>query len=170
MYNTRIVQQVRRKEKSMSGILKKVMIVFAVLFVVMGITISQGFMLPGFLVTGLYFVYDVLSRKEYEYVLEGSRLEISVIFGGRYRKDAHTLDLKDLEAVAPSRHEKVAEYLKKGGSVRLPKYDYTSYEENVPYYTMIIMEDRQKIKILLDLDEEMLGAMKRMYPDRVFLQ
>lgn len=170
MYNTRIVQQVKRKEKAMTGILKKAMILFAVLFVVMGITISQGFMLPGFLVTGLYFIYDVLSQREYEYVLEGSRLEISVIYGGRYRKEAHMLDLKDVEAVAPSRHEKVAAYLKDGGSIRIPKYDYTSYEENVPYYTMIVMEDKQKIKILMDLNEEMLGYMKSKYPDKVFLQ
>lgn len=170
MYDSRIVQQVERKEKAMTGMLKKAMILFAVLFVAMGIMISQGFMLPGFLITGLYFIYDVLSRKEYEYVLEGSRLEISVIFGRRYRREAHALDLKDMEVVAPSRHEKVAEYLKEGGSTRLPKYDYTSYEENVPYYTMIVMEDKQKIKILMDLNAEMLACMKRMYPDRVFLQ
>lgn len=169
MYEAVIVQQVKRKEKAMTGILKKVILVFAVLFVVMGITISQGFMLSGFLAAGLYFIYEVFSRKEYEYILEGGRLQISVIYGGRYRKEVHALDLKDMEVVAPSRHEKVAEYLKDGGSVRLPKYDYTSYEEDVPYYTMIVMEDRQKIKILMDLNEEMLGAMKRMYPGRVFL-
>lgn len=170
MYDVRIVQQVGRKEKAMTGLLKKVILVFAVLFVVMGITISQGFMLSGFLAAGLYFIYEVLSRKDYEYVLEGGRLEISVIYGRRYRKEVHALDLKDMEVVAPSRHEKVAVYLKEGGSVRLPKYDYTSYEESVPYYTMIVMEDRQKIKILMDLNEEMLEYMKRMYPDRVFLQ
>lgn len=169
MYNAGMVQQVKRKEKAMTGVLKKVILLFAVLFVVMGITISQGFMLSGFLAAGLYFVYDVLSRKEYEYVLDGDRLQISVIFGGRYRREMHVLDLKDMEVVAPSRHEKVADYLKEGGSVKLPKYDYTSYEENVPYYTMIVMEDRRKIKILMDLNEEMLGFMKRMYPDRVFL-
>lgn len=169
MYDARIVKQVERREKAMTGMLKKVILVFAVLFVVMGITISQGFMLSGFLAAGLYFIYDVFSRKEYEYVLEDGRLEISVIYGRRYRKEVHALDLKDMEVVAPSRHEKVAAYLKDGGSVQLPKYDYTSYEEDVPYYTMIVMENGQKIKILLDLNEEMLGYMKRMYPDRVFL-
>lgn len=169
MYDARIVKQVERKEKAMTGILKKVILVFAVLFVVMGITISQGFMLSGFLAAGLYFIYDALSRKEYEYVLEDGRLEISVIYGRRYRKEVHALDLKDMEVVAPSRHEKVAAYLKDGGNVQLPKYDYTSYEEDVPYYTMIVMENRQKIKILLDLNEEMLGYMKRMYPDKVFV-
>ena len=52
--NYKIVEQVSRKKKSMSGVLRVVMIIFAVLFVVMGITISQAFMLPGFLLAGLY--------------------------------------------------------------------------------------------------------------------
>ena len=59
MYNYRILEQVTRKPKAASKLLKKVMIVFAVLFVLMGIAISQGFMLPGFLLVLLYFVYDV---------------------------------------------------------------------------------------------------------------
>ena len=51
----------------MSGALRKVMVIFAVLFVLMGITISQAFMLPGFLLALLYFVYDIFSQRDYEY-------------------------------------------------------------------------------------------------------
>ena len=47
-------------------------------------------------------------------------------------------------------------YRKEGGSIRLTKYDYTSYEEDTPFYTMIITENREKIKLLLDLNEDML--------------
>ena len=54
MYDYRIVEQVSRKKKHMSGALRKVMVIFAVLFVLMGITISQAFMLPGFLLALLY--------------------------------------------------------------------------------------------------------------------
>lgn len=168
MYNYKIVEQVKRKQKKMSGVLRKLMLVFGVLFVVMGITISQAFMLAGFLLVGLYFVYDIFSMKEYEYVLENNQLEIDVILGKRYRKTAHILDLQELEVVAPPRHEAVAKYRKDGGSVKLQKYDYTSYDENTPYYTMIIMEDKRKIKILLDLSDGMLQTLKRLYPEKVF--
>ena len=41
MYDYRIVEQVSRKKKHMSGALRKVMVIFAALFVLMGITISQ---------------------------------------------------------------------------------------------------------------------------------
>lgn len=167
MYNYRIVEQVTRKTKPMTGVLRKVMVIFAVIFVLMGITISQGFMLPGFLLAVLYFFYDIFSQRSYEYVLDGNQFTIDVILGKRYRRKAHVLDIKNMEVVAPAEHEAVAKYKKNGGSIQLKKYDYTSYEPDTPYYTMIIMDGREKIKILLDLNDEMLQAMKHIYPEKV---
>lgn len=169
MYNYKITEQVIRKPKPMTSLLKKIMIFFAIFFVLLGIMISQGFMLPGFLLVVLYFFYSVLSEKEYEYVLEGNTLTIDVILGKRYRRTAHVLELSTMEATAPNRHEAVARYRKNTGTITLPKYDYTSYEKDTPYYTMIIMEDKQKIKLLLDLSDEMLQALKTSYPNKVFL-
>ena len=48
MYDYKIVEQVTRKKKKLSGVLKKTMVFFAVVFVLMGITISQAFMLAAF--------------------------------------------------------------------------------------------------------------------------
>ena len=91
MYNYKIVEQVKRKQKPFAGVLRTVMIVFAVILLLLGITISQGFMLPGFLLVVLYFLYNIFSRKEYEYVMEDNELTIDVIFGGRYRRPVHQL-------------------------------------------------------------------------------
>lgn len=148
--------------------LRKVMVIFAVLFVLMGITISQAFMLPGFLLALLYFVYDIFSQRDYEYILENGQLTIDVIYGKKYRKTAHVLNLEEMEVTAPHYHEKVAKYKKNSGTEKLKKYDYTSYEEDVPYYTMIIREDGRKIKLLLDLTEEMLHTMKTQFPEKVY--
>ena len=175
MYDYRIVEQVSRKKKHMSGALRKVMVIFAVLFVLMGITISQAFMLPGFLLALLYFVYDIFSQRDYEYTMENGQLtlendtlSIDVIYGKKYRKTAHVLNLEEMEVTAPHYHEKVAKYKKNSGTEKLKKYDYTSYEEDVPYYTMIIREDGRKIKLLLDLTEEMLHTMKTQFPEKVY--
>ena len=168
MYNYKIVEQVSRKKKSMSGILRKVMVIFAVFFVVLGITISQSFMLAGFLLAGLYFVYDVFSRKDYEYTLENDVLTIDVIYGKIYRKTAHVLELRNMEVTAPHWHESVARYKKNGGTEKIKKYDYTSYDDDVPYYTMIVTEDGNKIKLLLDLTEEMLHTIKMQHPQKVY--
>ena len=168
MYDYKIVEQVSRKKKSMSGVLRKVMILFAVIFVIMGIAISQSFMLAGFLLAALYFVFDIFSQKDYEYTLENDTLSIDVIYGKKYRKTAHVLELKNMEVTAPHWHESVARYKKNGGTEKLKKYDYTSYDDDTPYYTMIIREDGHKIKLLLDLNEELLHAMKTQYPEKVY--
>ena len=168
MYDYKIVEQVSRKKKSMSGVLRKVMAFFAVIFVIMGIAISQSFMLAGFLLAALYFVYDVFSQKDYEYTLENDTLSIDVIYGKKYRKTAHVLELKNMEVTAPHWHESVAKYKKNGGTEQLKKYDYTSYDDNTPYYTMIIKEDGRKIKLLLDLTEEMLHTIKTQHPEKVY--
>ena len=168
MYDYKIVEQVSRKKKSMSGVLRKVMILFAVIFVIMGITISQSFMLAGFLLAALYFLFDIFSQKDYEYTLENDTLSIDVIYGKKYRKTAHVLELKNMEVTAPHWHESVAKYKKNGGTEQLKKFDYTSYDDNIPYYTMIIKEDGGKIKLLLDLTEEMLHTMKTQHPEKVY--
>lgn len=168
MYDYRIVEQVSRKKKRMSGVLRKVIVFWAVVFVLMGITIAQAFMLAGFLLTGLYFVYDIFSQRDYEYMMEGNYLSIAVIYGKKYRKTAHELDLREMEVTAPHWHEAVAKYKKGTGSEQLKKYDYTSYEEDTPYYTMIIKEDGKKIKLLLDLTETMMQTLKSNYPQKVF--
>lgn len=168
-YGNKITAQVKRKKKAGAGLLKGVMIVFGVLFILMGIMFSRGFMLSGFLLVVLYFIYDTFSRKEYEYTLAGMTFSISVIWGGHYRKEAHVLNLQEMEVVAPNWHGSVARYRKNGGTEKLHKYDYTSYDDDIPYYTMIIKEDGRKIKLLLDLSEEMLDQIRRLCPGRVKL-
>ena len=170
MYDYKIVEQISRKKKSMSGGLRKVMVLFAVIFVILGITISQSFMLAGFLLAALYFVFDIFSQKDYEYTLENDTLSIDVIYGKKYRKTAHVLELKNMEVTAPHWHESVAKYKKNGGTEQLKKFDYTSYDDNIPYYTMIVYENKEKIKLLLDLNDSMLEAVKRVYPQKVYMR
>ena len=40
--------------------------------------------------------------------------------------------------------------------------------DNIPYYTMITMEEGQKIKLLLDLNDELIQSLKRLNPGKVF--
>ena len=168
MYDYKIVEQVTRKKKRLSGVLKKTMVFFAVVFVVMGITISQAFMLAGFCLAGLYFIYGTFCQRDYEYIMENEQLTIDVIYGKKYRRTAHILDLNEMEVTAPNWHQAVAKYKKNGGTEQLKKFDYTSYDDNIPYYTMIIKEDGRKIKLLLDLTEEMLHTMKTQHPEKVY--
>ena len=167
--NYKMVKEVHRHVKVSTKILKKTMAALCVLFLLAGIILDRGMMFLAFLTAGMYFLYEFYAVKDYEYAMEGNEFKISVIHGKRRRKEAHVLDLKDLEVIAPHQHQAVARYRLKGGTEKLPKYDYTSYDPDVPYYTMIISENQQKIKLLLDLPEEMLKAIKQKNPQEVFL-
>jgi len=79
-------------------------------------------------------------------VLENNQLTIDVIHGKKYRKSAHSLDMANLEVIAPNWHDAAAKYRRNGGTIKLPKYDYTSYEPDTPFYTMIITQNQEKIK------------------------
>lgn len=162
-----LVQNVHRVTKPSVKEFKAVMIAGAVLFLVMGVLFSQGFMLPCFLMAGLYFLYDYFSRRDYRYTLEDGKLTIEVIRGERAQRTVHELDLRNLIVVAPHDADAVAPYRKGAAEGKLPKFDYTSYDDAIPYYTMIITEDGRKEKFLLDLSDEMLEAMFRMAPAKV---
>ncbi|MCI5760488.1 MAG: hypothetical protein MR218_10630 [Eubacterium sp.] len=165
--NDRRVLVVHRRRKSSARTLKTIMLVLAVLFLVVGIFLSRGFMLPCFLMAGLYFLFGFLSGRDYEYILDGRNLQIDVIYGGTRRVTRQLLNLDDLEIVAPHDSELVAKYRKGGSEGNLPKFDYTSYEDSVPYYTMIIRREGKKIKLLLDLDEDFRNALRRICPGKV---
>ena len=113
------------------------MVVLAVVLVILAIIFDTGLMMPAFLFAALYYVFSINADTEYEYAMENGILTIDVIRGKRRRKTAHTLALKDLEVIAPNWHESVAKYRKDGGTEKLKKFDYTSYDDNIPYYTMI---------------------------------
>ncbi|MCC8136913.1 MAG: hypothetical protein LIO76_02415 [Clostridiales bacterium] len=164
------VVQVKRKTKLFTKTLRVLMLAFGIFFIINAIIFTTGLMLPGACMILLYYVYGLFCRKEYEYRFSGSELSIFVIWGGRMRRQAHELDLEEMEVVAPHWHEAVSKYTKKYGSVKLKKYDYTSYDDATPYYTMIIMEGEKKIKLLLDLDKETLRMIKRLYPNRVIIE
>ncbi len=164
-----IVKTVDRKPKRFSKLLSRLMIVFAVLFVLLGIIFDTGYMLPAILLAALYYFYTSSINTGYEYSFDNEYFTVDAIRGRRRRKQVQLLYYDGLEVVAPHDHEAVAKYKKVGGTVKLKKYDYTSYEDDIPYYTMIIMKEDEKIKLLLDLDEELLHFLKIRYPEKVYL-
>ena len=50
---------------------------------------------------------------------------------------------------------------RKGGSVKVKKEDYTSYREDVPYYTMIVRDEPKPLKLLLDLTPDAIRRIRR---------
>lgn len=168
--NFELSKQVSRKSKPMAKFYTRLLLVLSILFVLMGIVLDRGMLLLSMLSVLLYWYSSYESSTDYEYHLEGTQFTVDVIKGKMRRKRVQELDLENLEVIAPNWHDAVGKYRKKGGTVRLKKYDYTSYEDDIPFYTMIIQDEGRKIKLLLDLDDEWLRMLKRKYPTKVVME
>ena len=148
-----VTVSVTRSPSPFQQFLRVLMIVLAMLFLLGGIVFSRGLMLPCFLSALLALWYGYAVRRAYEYVLEAGKLLIYRV-NDHGRHLLHEIAVQD-PAVAPYR---------KGGERTLPKFDYTSYREDVPYYTAIVRENGQRIKLLLDLTPEAIAALQRSCP------
>lgn len=162
---------VSRKAKPGTKLLSGIMLVLSILFLLVGIIFDRGMLLLSMLMIIVYWIFNMESVRDYEYRLENDVLTIDVIKGKQRRKTVHELEMVGLEVIAPNWHEAVAAYRKNGGTEKIKKYDYTSYEDDVPYYTVIMRVNRyKKIKLLMDLDMDWLMAIKRKYPQKVFIE
>lgn len=166
-----LVKFVSREPKPMSKLLTRLMLIFTIMFVLMGIVFDRGMLLLSMLMVVLYWIFSMESVRDYEYRLVNDVLTIDVIKGKQRRKTVQEVELYALEVIAPNWHDAVKMYRKDGGSEKVKKYDYTSYNDEIPYYTMIIRANKyDKIKLLLDLDREWLLEIKRKYPEKVYIE
>lgn len=167
--NYAMTKQVTRRQKKSAKVFNILLVTMSVLFILMGIIFDRGMLFLSILSILMYWLNSFQSLRDYEYHMEDGRLTVDVIQGKRRRKRAQELELKNLEVIAPNWHEAVAKYRKNGGTEHLKKYDYTSYEDDIPYYTMIIHDGKRKIKVLMDFDDEWLLKIKQWYPEKVYL-
>ena len=168
--NYAMTKHVSRVQKRSSKFFTGIMLAFSILFLLMGIIFDRGMLFLSMLSVWMYWLYSLQSVTDYEYHLEDGNFTVDVIKGKRRRKRVQELEIKDLEILAPNWHETVAKYRKNGGTEKLKKYDYTSYDDDIPYYTMIIYSGKEKVKLLLDLDEEWLREIKRHHYTNVFME
>ena len=153
-----IVWSVRRRERPSERALSAAMSALAVFFLLAGIYFSRAFMLSCFCMAACRFVYGAVRVREFEYTLEDAKLSIDRV-GDRGRHRLHEIPLADVEILSLPDGEAVLPY-KKGG-VRLPKFDYTSYREDVPWYTLIAKENGQRVKLLCELPPEAIAVFRR---------
>ena len=155
----RIVISVTRRPRASEKALRIAMVVLAVAFLLGALMGNRGMMLPCFLMAMGYFAYTYATRRQYEYILENGRMRVDRLME-RGRVTRHEFSLRDIEVLARPRDEAVAPF-RKDGTVKLKKYDYTSYDDSVPYYTMIVREDGQRLKLLLDLNDAAVAQIRR---------
>ena len=140
-------------------LLRRLMAALAVVFLLQGIALSTGFMLPCFLMTLCWFWFSHAVKREYEYTLDAGVLRIERV-SDRGRRVLHEIPYTAISLLCRPDAPEAAPY-RKGGSVPVRRKDYTSYREDVPYWTMIVKDGDKPLKLLLDLDEEAVRAVRR---------
>lgn len=163
--NETIVISVSRKTRPSETLLRRLMAALGVLFLLMGIMFSTGFMLPCALMVLCYYIYRHASKREYEYTLEDETLKIDRV-SDRGRRELYEIPFSRILLLCRPDAPEAMPY-KKGGSVKVNKEDFTSYREDVPYYTMIVRDDPKPLKLLLDLTPEAIRMIRRSVPAAV---
>jgi hypothetical protein len=104
------------------------MAVLSVVFLLQGIMLSTGFMLPCFLMVLCYFWFGSASKREYEYTLDDESLKIERT-SDRGRRILHEIPWTTVKLLCRPDAPEALPY-KKGGSIPIRKVDYTSYKED----------------------------------------
>lgn len=117
-------------------------------------------------IVATYFVSQS-AKLDFDYTYTNGCLDITRIVRKRRRKEIVSCEMKDVMVVAVSKSEPVQQYI--GRSMKT--FDCTSHDKDTPYYTMIVKGEQANsdLKILFEPGEEMLEAMKRIAPDKVFI-
>ena len=165
--NDSLVISVSRKTRPSETLLRRLMAALGVLFLLAGIMFSTAFMLPCFLTVLCYYWYRHASKREYEYTLEDDTLKIDRV-SDRGRNRLYEIPFDRIILLCEPDAPEAMPY-KKGGTVQVVKEDYTSYREDVPYYTVIVRDEPKPLKLLLDLTPEAIRMIRRRKPDAVRL-
>lgn len=154
-----LVISVSRKPRRSDVFLLRLMAVLGVLFLLQGILFSTAFMLPCFLTALCYYWYRHASKRDYEYTLDEESLKIERV-SDHGRNLLYEIPYGSIVLVCRPDSDEAAPY-RKGGAVRVKKEDYTSYREDVPYYTVIVRDEPRMLKLLMDLTPEAIRLLRR---------
>ena len=161
-----MVISVTRKTRPRDTVLRRLMVVLAVVFLLQGIIFSTAFMLPCFLMAICYYWFRYASKREYEYVLEDQTLKLLRV-SDHGRNCEYEIPFDRIILLCRPDAPEAMPYKKEGGTVKTKKEDYTSYRDDVPYYTVIVRDEPRPLKLLLDLTPEAIRMIRRWNRDAV---
>lgn len=148
-----------------SPLLKFAQIMTAVLTVFFILSMFMGFILGIILaaVCGIAsYVLSLFSNVEYEYLYIDKELQIDRILAKSNRKRMETLDLNQLEVLAPVRSHELDSYRNRN----CKKVDYSSGDEaNAQKKYMLVLNDKQ---VIFEPTEEMVKTIHMFAPRKVF--
>lgn len=157
-----------KREKTLMDQVKKISLIgITVLLFVSGIFVSPILIFPALIFALICYFFLPAFDLEYEYLYVNGELDIDKIMGKQKRKKCAGYDMNLLEIMAPSgSHELDSFRNKKDLKVR----DFTSRRPDVPSYTLIFNLEKGQELVKLELDEDIVGDIRRIAPRKVYRQ
>ena len=153
---------VTRKPSGSDSVLRIGAYVLTGLAVIAGLIVHPLILiLAGVLGVVDYFLIPRLSL-EFEYLHVNDELDIDKIFSKSKRKKAASIDLNKMEVLAPL------------GSHQLDSYqnaktiDFSANDSENKPYAMIVADEKEQKKYLVQLDQRIFDNIKRRFPRKVF--
>lgn len=155
---------VKKKQTAKDTIIKFLLIGLIAVTAVVGIVFIFAWIATLILGVVAYFVLPNLDL-EYEYVYVNGELDIDKIMAKSKRKRLKSFELSKLEIMAPVNSHRM-DY--QNHNTNLKVLDYSSGEKDHKIYAMIIPDEKDVYKVLIEPDRELLENMKKSCPRKVF--
>ena len=156
---------VARKPKSSERAARIAMIIVTAGLVAAGIMFSPYFLIGALAMAIADYIIFPRFNVEYEYQYMNGEIDIDEIFSKAKRKKVTSLNLANVECVAPYGSHHLDSY-----GVGYSVTDYSSMDSQNPPYVLVKVDGTDRRKIYLQLDDSMLNDIKMRLPRKVFTE
>ena len=164
MNDTYVEVMVDRKTSPLLGVARIVLYALAIICFMLGL-LGSGLFFVGAIAFALvaYFVLPSFDL-EYEYLYIDKEISIDKIMSKEKRKHVMTVDLNNMEIIAPINSHELDQYKARG----LKTYDFTSNTEDAKVYSVVCTNGNEgTVMVNVEPNEEMLHAIKNVFPRKV---
>lgn len=151
---------VKRKPGAKEKIIKILLAAMVILSLPAIVTYTFGLLIVAIVVAFAIFMFIRLDI-EFEYLYFNGDLDIDIIYRKTKRKKVYSMNVSDLEMLAPVQSMEVKHYEK------LRTFDYSSGVKNVNAYVMIVSKNGQKERIVFEPNEKIIEDLYYRAPRKV---
>ena len=156
---------VKKEQTAKDKVIKFLLIGLIAVSAVMGLAITLVWIVTLALGIAAYFIIPNLDL-EYEYVFVNGELDIDKIASKSKRKRAKSFDLSKMEIMAPVNSHRM-DY--QNHNTNLKVLDFSSGNKSHKIFAMIIPDEKEVYKVLIEPDQELIENIKKSCPRKVFV-
>lgn len=156
---------IKKEQTGKDKAVKILLIALLAVTAVVGLVFSLAWILTVALGIAAYFIIPNLDL-EYEYVFVNGELDIDKIAAKSKRKRAKSFDLSKMEIMAPVNSHRM-DY--QNHNTNLKTLDFSSGNKSHKIFAIIIPDDKEVYKVLIEPDQELIENIQKSCPRKVFV-